>query len=869
MRTNNYPKHYLMRAVMTLLVVVLTSTSAWAQYVFVIGNPANGGEIRVGKSLDLGAYQDGSSLIDDALPGETVYFDFRPYKGYEFTGTITYDENLSSEDVTLRDDGIYSFTMPEYEGMIMIMIYVGFQKEQVVATGVNINEDNFPDANFRTWLLSQDYGKDAVITDAEMAGITKIVARGCGINNLTGIQFFTELTELDVSNSEEMHPVEQWNRISSVDLSGNTKLRVLWLDNNQMASIDLSPCSDLRILGINNNLLTELNVSDNEALSMLSCWNNLLTSLDVTNNQDLGVLACYGNRLTSLDVSQNLALEQLYCENNQLTTLNASDHNKLTILNCNDNQLTSLDVSGCTEMFQLYIYNNQLNGQAMQDLISNLPTPPRGGYMVVLDLENEAEQNTITDEQITAARAKTWSVEGIRGDVFEPLGNVTHEYVDLGLPSGTLWATCNVGASKPQDIGHFFAWGDTVGHGSDPSDGYLFSWDNYKWCVVVDYFSHFTKYCTESSSGNDGFADGKYELDPEDDAAYINWGSEWRTPSKEQFDELKNECTWTLKTIGDVKGYEVVGQNGNSIFLPETGWRIDDMLLDGGAYWARSANPEDTGGAYYLGWDDWGEYEYGGRVNGQCVRPVINPYKYIQLVDDAVNSDAIATAASSDDTYEVKLDGRTLFKDGEWNTLCLPFNLTAEQLSASPLAGADIRTLTSASVTGHHVDLTFGSNESSLTAGTPYIVRWEADTKIPTIIDPVFRGVTLSDEKHDFVSADGHVNFIGYYDAFTILPSDDPLVYYLTTGNILKFTTKERLLKACRTYFTFTPSDGSSANDFTFDISFGGDPNSIHTAITENDKTAGVWFDLSGRRLNGKPSQKGIYVTDGQKVVIQ
>lgn len=442
-------------------------------------------------------------------------------------------------------------------------------------------------------------------------------------------------------------------------------------------------------------------------------------------------------------------------------------------------------------------------------------------------------------------------------------------FVDLGLTSGTLWATCNIGADNPQDAGLFFAWGDTVGHGSDPSDGYFFSWDNYKWCVVVDYFSHFTKYCTESSSGNDGFADGKYELDPEDDAAYINWGSEWRTPSKEQFDELKNECTWTLKTIGDVKGYEVVGQNGNSIFLPETGWRIDDMLLDGGAYWARSANPEDTGGAYYLGWDDWGEYEYGGRVNGQCVRPVINPYKYIQLVDDAVNSDAIATAASSDDTYEVKLDGRTLFKDGEWNTLCLPFNLTAEQLSASPLAGADIRTLTSASVTGHHVDLTFGSNESSLTAGTPYIVRWEADTKIPTIIDPVFRGVTLSDEKHDFVSADGHVNFIGYYDAFTILPSDDPLVYYLTTGNILKFTTKERLLKACRTYFTFTPSDGSSANDFTFDISFGGDPNSIHTAITENDKTAGVWFDLSGRRLNGKPSQKGIYVTDGQKVVIQ
>jgi hypothetical protein len=195
--------------------------------------------------------------------------------------------------------------------------------------------------------------------------------------------------------------------------------------------------------------------------------------------------------------------------------------------------------------------------------------------------------------------------------------------------------------------------------------------------------------------------------------------------------------------------------------------------------------------------------------------------------------------------------------------------LTAEQLSNSPLADAEIRALASGTVTGHHVDLVFGSNESSITAGTPYIVKWEADEMVPTIIDPVFRGVTLSEEKNDFVSTDGHVNFTGYYDAFTALPTDNPLIYYLTTGNILKYTTKERLLKACRAYFTFTASDGSSANDFTFEISFGGGHNSIQTATTENNKAAGVWFDISGRRLNGKPSQKGIYVTDGQKVAIQ
>ena len=206
----------------------------------------------------------------------------------------------------------------------------------------------------------------------------------------------------------------------------------------------------------------------------------------------------------------------------------------------------------------------------------------------------------------------------------ETLQETKKEFVDLGLPSGTLWATCNVGASNPHDTGLFFAWGDTEGHGSDPSDGYLFSWENYKWAEVAGQDTWFTKYCTDSSRGKDGFTDGKDELDPEDDAAYVNWGPEWRMPSKQQLDELKEQCTWTQTTLQEVNGYEVTGPNGNTIFLPTTSWRIDDMLLDGGAYWSRTTNPEDDGGAYYLGWDDWGWYEYGGRLDGQCIRPVFN-----------------------------------------------------------------------------------------------------------------------------------------------------------------------------------------------------------------------------------------------------
>ncbi|MBR6016482.1 MAG: hypothetical protein IK067_05060, partial [Prevotella sp.] len=99
-----------------------------------------------------------------------------------------------------------------------------------------------------------------------------------------------------------------------------------------------------------------------------------------------------------------------------------------------------------------------------------------------------------------------------------------HEYVDLGLPSGTLWATCNVGAETPEDYGLYFAWGETVGYTGDTSDGRLFDWANYKWCDGSN--TTLTKYCNNSEKGKDGFTDDKTVLDPEDDAATANWGED-------------------------------------------------------------------------------------------------------------------------------------------------------------------------------------------------------------------------------------------------------------------------------------------------------------------------------------------------------
>ncbi|MBR6128146.1 MAG: Ig-like domain-containing protein [Bacteroidaceae bacterium] len=196
------------------------------------------------------------------------------------------------------------------------------------------------------------------------------------------------------------------------------------------------------------------------------------------------------------------------------------------------------------------------------------------------------------------------------------------EYVDLDLPSGTLWATCNVGANSPEEYGDYFAWGETA-----PKDEY--NWSTYKWCNGS--YVTMTKYCTHSEYGYNGFTDGKTELDPEDDAATANWGSSWRMPSMNQTQELCNSnyttSEWT--TQNGVNGRKITSKsNGNSIFLPAAGYRHDDepgYAGSTGLYWSSSLYPRDDYGAYGLlfGSDYWNwDYYNGYRNYGRSVRAV-------------------------------------------------------------------------------------------------------------------------------------------------------------------------------------------------------------------------------------------------------
>ena len=193
----------------------------------------------------------------------------------------------------------------------------------------------------------------------------------------------------------------------------------------------------------------------------------------------------------------------------------------------------------------------------------------------------------------------------------------THEYVDLGLPSGTLWATMNIGACLPEEYGDYFAWGET-----EPKN--LYDDSTYKWCSESD--NKLTKYCTNIVFGT---VDSKSFLDPQDDAAFVNWGPSWRIPSREQQDELVEQCTWTWTTRNGVNGQLVTGPNGNSIFLPAAGFRSPSSPVNAGmdgCYWSRSVHFTFPTNAYGMDFGSEGmNCHESGRSVGQTVRAVRGP----------------------------------------------------------------------------------------------------------------------------------------------------------------------------------------------------------------------------------------------------
>jgi hypothetical protein len=224
--------------------------------------------------------------------------------------------------------------------------------------------------------------------------------------------------------------------------------------------------------------------------------------------------------------------------------------------------------------------------------------------------------------------------------------------IDLGLPSGTLWANMNIGANSIEEYGDYFSWGEIEAKDKYNEETYKY----YDYWVINDStyidengfeikieggtFSGYTKYVNSEASGFKGFYDNKKILDVDDDAAYMNWGHNWRMPTSSQFSELVNNCTWVWASLNGIYGYKVTGKTGNYIFLPASGYREDNPYYPGSLFFdgtmgdylsCEIGNWVQYGRSLYIdsqrhstsNWLINGHYN-GYRFRGCSVRPVFN-----------------------------------------------------------------------------------------------------------------------------------------------------------------------------------------------------------------------------------------------------
>ena len=215
-----------------------------------------------------------------------------------------------------------------------------------------------------------------------------------------------------------------------------------------------------------------------------------------------------------------------------------------------------------------------------------------------------------------------------------------HDYVDFGLPSGTKWATANVGASKPQDYGNYYAWGEVTTRETYNLSNYKYGTTDSEYFDYYEYYDCLTKYCNKSDYGKYGFTDSKTTLDLSDDAAYVNWGGKWRMPTKAQQDELFGECYWVWTDSyndSNVKGYIVYKAKNSSdkgvkitedrtpsssyslsdahIFLPAAGYRKLSGLNAAGSignYWSSSLGTDNPLTAWDIDFGSGDVYHLGG-----------------------------------------------------------------------------------------------------------------------------------------------------------------------------------------------------------------------------------------------------------------
>ena len=333
--------------------------------------------------------------------------------------------------------------------------------------------------------------------------------------------------------------------------------------------------------------------------------------------------------------------------------------------------------------------------------------------------------------------------------------------------------------------------------------------------------------------------------------------------------------------------YENLIYNGSAQALVNAGNTDFGTLLyslDGQNYSADIPTGTDAGTytVYYKveGSDNW------NAVAAQTIEVTIT-YFDASLAAIVDNSDVISNIITNyDSKADVTLSDRTLYKDGNWNTLCLPFDVSADQIAANAnFAGATLMTMDVTEKNGF--DATDGTlylwfkSATAIEAGVPYLVKWEKAMDYEgneanyDISNPVFEGVTISNSTAQTVESETTgletVQMVGTYSPVSVI-ADDNSILFLGDANTLYYSTVDRQIRSCRAYFSVPYINGhAGAKARAFALSFDGEVTTgiIEVSANYNGVTDDAWYSLDGVRLSGKPTQRGMYINKGKKILVK
>ena len=274
-----------------------------------------------------------------------------------------------------------------------------------------------------------------------------------------------------------------------------------------------------------------------------------------------------------------------------------------------------------------------------------------------------------------------------------------------------------------------------------------------------------------------------------------------------------------------------------------------------------------------------------GIAGSDVVIEVSSNLETFYIFDNERNSKRLLDIVGKFEGYDVRLSGRTLYRDGSWNTLCLPFDVS--DIAGTPLEGAQVKTLEGVEYENMTLTLHFGEDLTSLEAGMPYIVRWERPEhyvafdgnnfgSTSDLVNPLFSGVTitLSIPRYTWFdyNDDGimDVGFRGFFNPMDVGVNHS--MVYLGSDNKLYYSNGNMRVNACRAYFVlngiFANEKGDGINNFV--LNFDNGQTGISSSMVEGSGCSDeTWYSMDGRRLNAKPKAKGVYVSHGKKIFIK